>query len=131
MNVPNVYRVAKIVFLLLGGVGLALSFTLLEDAGTRLQILIIGMMVGSFFIAGCFSPRLTYALFCPVIMLACLSVAFTLYDEGYYDTPPLLFAVILSVMYGALASVIFAVGWLVRWAVCQIRSRTIQCRDTP
>ena len=131
MSVLNVYRVGTIVFLLLGGVGIALNLTLLEGAETRLQILVAGMTAASFFIAGFISPRLLGALFCPAVMLVSLAVAFTVYDEGYYDTEPLIFAVILSVIYGALASVIFAAGWLVRRAVCQIRTRTIQCREIP
>ena len=131
MTVPKVYRTAMIVLLLLGGMGIALPFTLLEDSEAWLVILVMGMAGGGFFVAGCFSRRLMNAVFCPVVVLGSLLVAFTVYDEVYFDTEPALFAVILSVMYGGLASVIFAAGWLARWAVCQIRSRTIQCRDTP
>ena len=120
-----------IVLLLLGGMGIALLFTLVADSETWFQILVSVMVVGAFLTSGFFSPRLMNALFCPAVILVSLAVAFTVYDEGYYDTEPLIFAVILSVIYGALASVIFAAGWLVRWAVCQIRTRTIQCREIP
>lgn len=109
-----------IALLLLGGVAIALGFTLLQDSETWLVILVMGMAGGGFFIAGCFSRRLMNAAFCPVVVLGSLLVAFTVYDEAYYDTEPVVFAVILSVMYGGLGSILFMAGWLVRRAVRSI-----------
>ena len=105
----------------LTGVGVALNFTLLEDSETWLQGLVAAIALGAPFFAGWISPRLTYAVSLPFIVLASLSVAFVAYGVGSSDVEPIAFTIYLSVIYGGLASLVFAAGWMMRRIVCQIQ----------
>ena len=94
------------------GVGIALNFTLLEASETWLQTLVAIMALGASFLVGWFSPRLRKAMLLPIVVLACLSAAFAVYGVGSSDIDPIVFTIFLSVIYGGLASVIFAAGWM-------------------
>ena len=121
MGAAKACRTLTIGLLLLNGVGIALGFTLLENSETWLQVLVAAMALGTPFIAGWVSPRLTYAVLPPLVLLVCLSVAFTLYGRSYWDSEPIVFTILLSVIYGGLASIVFAAGWVMRRVVRRIR----------
>ena len=121
MGAAKACRTLTIGLLLVSGLGIALGFTLLENSETWLQVLVAAMALGAPFIAGWASPRLTYAVFPPFIVLACLSVAFVVDGVGSSDVEPVVFTIYLAVIYGGLASIVFAAGWVMRRVVRRIR----------
>jgi hypothetical protein len=70
------------------------------------------------------------AMLLPIVVLACLSAAFAVYGVGSSDIDPIVFTIFLSVIYGGLASVIFAAGWMAHRTVIasSVRSATAAVR---
>ena len=96
------------------GVGIALGFTLLVNGETWLQILVAGVAMGTSFLAGLFSPGLGISALLPVVVLASLLVAFSLFGAPSSDVEPIGFAILLSLIYGIVAYFAFGAGWIVR-----------------
>ncbi len=96
------------------GVGIALGFTLLVNGETWLQILVAVVAMGTSFLAGLFSSGLGIAALLPVVVLASLLVAFSLFGAPSSDVEPIGFAVLLSLIYGVVAYFAFGAGWIVR-----------------
>ena len=70
--------------------------------------------MGTSFLAGVFSTGLGIALLLPVVVLASLLVAFSLFGAPSSDVEPIGFAVLLSLIYGGVAYFAFGAGWIVR-----------------
>ena len=97
-----------------------MSFTVLDRSETWLGILVAFVALGvSPILAGWFAPRLFgTALFSVVLFLLSiflsLSVAFRVFGRDTYDVESLPFTIVLSAIYGGLASAVFLVGWAAR-----------------
>ena len=113
--------------LLLTGVGIALNFTWLESKETWLQILVGVMAMGASFVAGLLSPRLVNLFVVWIIVLGSIAVAFAVFGASSADVPPILFAIMLSLIYGIAAYLVFGVGWAVR--VCLVGPQTSKDGD--
>ena len=100
------------------GVGIALNFTWLESKETWLQILVGAMAMVASFVAGLFSPRLVNLFVVWIIVLGSVAVAFAVFGASSADVPPILFAIMLSLIYGIAAYLVYGVGWAVR--VCLV-----------
>ena len=104
----------SIAFLLLTGAGIALEFTWLESKEIWLQFLVGVVAMAASFVAGLLSPRLINGVFMMIIVLVSLAVAFAIYGFSSADVEPIIFTIMLSIIYGTLAYVLFGVGWAVR-----------------
>ena len=62
------------------------------------------------FVAGLLSPRLVNLFVVWIIVLGSIAVAFVVIGASSADVPPILFAIILSLIYGTLAYVVYGVG---------------------
>ena len=114
MRVFRIYPPLTIGLLLLTGVGIALEFTWLESAETWLQVLVGVVAMAASFVAGLLSPRLINVFVVLIIVLGSISVAFAIYGVSNTDVEPVWFAIMLSMIYGTLAYVVFGVAWVVR-----------------
>ena len=114
MRVFRVYPPLTIGLLLLTGVGIALEFTWLESKEIWLQILVGATAMAASFVAGLLSPRLINVFLVLIIVLGSFSVAFAIYGVNNTDVEPVWFTVMLSLIYGTLAYVVFGVGWVLR-----------------
>ncbi len=121
MKESRVALILRLALLLFPGVGIALAFTLFRKSDDWVGIGIAIMVYTASFVLGWSSPKLANALLLPMIMFASLSVAFSVFGIDSSDILPVLFAFTLSVMYGGLASVTFAVGWVVHREICRVR----------
>ena len=63
---------------------------------------------------GLLSPRLVNGVIVMIIVLVSLSVAFAIYGVSNADVEPISFTIMLSLIYGMAAYVVFGVGWVVR-----------------
>ena len=108
---------------LITGAGIAVGFTVLDRSETWLGILVAFVALGvSPILAGWFAPRLFGAAFFGVVLFLLstflsLSVAVRVFGADFYDVEPLPFTILLSAIYGGLASVAFIAGWAAR-TVC-------------
>ena len=97
-----------------------MSFTVLDRSETWLGILVAFVALGvSPILAGWFAPRLFGAAFIgvmsfPLSTFLSLSVAFRVFGADTYDVEPFPFTIVLSAIYGGLASAVFLVGWAAR-----------------
>ena len=107
------------VLLLVPGAGIALSFTLLQNATSSLQIAVAVVEIGASFVGGWLSLTWRKALLLPVGALVCLLVAFAAFGAPY-DVEPIGFAIVLSIMYGSLAAAAFSAGWMAHRVVARI-----------
>ena len=123
MDTTNSHRTLTLGLMLLSGVAIALAFTFLQNSEAWLQILVAMIALGAPFVAGWVSPKLVYALLTPLVMLACLAVAFTLDSGRYWDSHPVVFTIALAIIYGGLGSFVFATGWAIRQLVRKIWKR--------
>ena len=114
MRVFRTLPTLSIAFLLLTGVGFALTFTWLESEETWLQILVGAMAMAASFVAGLLSPRLINVFLVLIIVLGSFSVAFAVYGVNNSDVEPVWFTIMLSMIYGTLAYVVYGAGWVVR-----------------
>ncbi len=119
MGFPGAVRILANVLLLVPGVGIALGFTLLQNATSSIQIAVVVVPIGASFVGGWLSLTLGRALFLPVGVLVSLLVAFAAFGAPY-DVEPIAFAIVLSIMYGSLAAAIFSTGWMARRVVARI-----------
>ena len=105
---------------LITGAGIALDFTVLDRSGTWLQVLVAVVALGVFpILAGWLAPRFFGAAFIgvmsfPLSTFLSLSVAFRVFGADTYDVEPFPFTIVLSAIYGGLASVAFIAGWTAR-----------------
>ena len=105
---------------LITGAGIAVGFTVLDRSETWLGILVAVVALGVIpILAGWFAPRFFGAAFIgvmsfPLSTFLSLSIAFRVFGEDFYDVEPLPFTIILSIIYGGLASVAFIAGWTAR-----------------
>ena len=93
-------------FVNLAGVTLfayGLGITLLVNGETWLQILVAVVAMGTSFLAGVFSTGLGIAALLPIVVLASLVAAFSLFGVPSSDVEPIAFAVLLSLIYGGVA----------------------------
>ena len=118
MRVFRNYPPLAIAFLLLTGVGIALEFTWLESKETWLQVLVGVVAMAASFVAGLLSPRLVNLFVVWIIVLGSIAVAFAVFGASSADVPPILFAIMLSLIYGIAAYLVYGVGWAVR--VCLV-----------
>ena len=118
MRVFRIYPPLTIGLLLLTGVGIALEFTWLESKETWLQVLVGVVAMAASFVAGLLSPRLVNLFVVWIIVLGSIAVAFAVFGASSADVPPILFAIMLSLIYGIAAYLVFGVGWAVR--VCLV-----------
>ena len=88
-----------------------------------LQIPIVMMAGVSALLAGWFSPSLINVLLFPIIMLPFVFLAIFVYGIDSGEIPPIVFAIPLTIVYGGLASVVFAVGWTARIVVHRLRTK--------
>ena len=124
MGVSQANMVAVMALSLVTGVGVALSFSLLDNDTTWLPVVVAVVTVGvSPVTAGWLSPSLWNAILPPVSVLACLSATFLVYGVPSSDVNPIPFAITLSIIYGGVASVLFCVGWIARRYNQLVRSR--------
>ena len=114
MRVFRIYPPLTIGLLLLTGVGIALEFTWLESKETWLQVLVGVVAMAASFVAGLLSPRLVNLFVVWISVLGSIAVAFAIYGVSNTDVQPVWFAVMLSMIYGIAAYVVFGVGWVVR-----------------
>lgn len=114
MRVFRIYPPLTIGLLLLTGVGIALEFTWLESKETWLQVLVGVVAVAASFVAGLLSPRLVNLFVVWISVLGSIAVAFAIYGVSNTDVQPVWFALMLSMIYGIAAYVVFGVGWVVR-----------------
>ena len=114
MRVFRIFPPLPTAFLLLTGVGVALNFTWLESKETWLQILVFVVAMAASFIAGLLSPRLINVFLVLIIVLGSFSVAIAVYGVNNSDVEPVWFTIMLSMIYGTLAYVVFGAGWVVR-----------------
>ena len=110
MRVFRIYPPLTIGLLLLTGVGIALEFTWLESKETWLQVVVGVVAMAASFVAGLLSPRLINGMFVMIILLVSLSLAFAIYGVSNSDVEPIWFTIMLSLIYGTLAYVV----WVVR-----------------
>ena len=96
------------------GVGITLLFTLLQSGDVWLQILVAVISAGSSFLAGLLSTGLGISALLPLVVFACLAVAFGLYGASSHDVEPIPFMILLSLIYGGVAYFAFGAGWVVR-----------------
>ena len=109
---------------LIAGAGLALAFTVLGNVGAWLAILAVVTALGvSPVIAGWMSPKLSHVFFFPVIMLGCLSVASAIHGPLSLDSDPVAFVILLTAIYGGMASLAFVAGWMTRQFLHRLRGR--------
>ena len=114
MGFFTVRKIWPALFFLPTGVGVALNFTLLESTATWLQILVAVVAMGSSFLAGLVSLGLGIAALLPIVVLASLLVAFSLFGAPSSDVEPVGFAFVLSLIYSVVAYFAFGAGWIVR-----------------
>ena len=127
MGVFRIYPPLTIALLLLTGVGIALEFTWLESKETWLQILVGVMAIAASFVAGLLSQRLVNLFVVWTIVLGSIAVASAVFGASSADVPPILFAIMLSLIYGIAAYLVFGVGWAVR--VCLVGSEASKERS--
>ena len=111
---------------LVTSVGFVLAFTVLDRPDDPWRAMVVGgtaLMVPPFF-AGWISPHPSYVAFFPASMLVGLSVETVIQGQAAYDSEPLLFIPLLTIIYGGWASITFFGGWLTHSAL----SRLIKCR---
>ncbi len=90
--------------MLIAGTGRALNFTLLEASATWLQAVVAVVALAASFIAGWILLRLRSSMLLPIVVMACLSVAFGVFDTNSQDLGPIAFVMVLSIIYGSLTS---------------------------
>ena len=61
-------------------------------------------------------------------MLGSIAVAFAVFGASSADVPPILFAIMLSLIYGIAAYLVYGVGWAVR--VCLVGMEASQERSS-
>ena len=92
-----------------------MDFTVLDRSETWLQVLVAVIALGVFpILAGWFAPRFFGVVFLPLSTFLSLSVAVRVFGADFYDVEPLSFTIVLSAIYGGLASVAFTPGWAAR-----------------
>ena len=128
MRVFRIYPPLTIGLLLLTGVGIALEFTWLESKETWLQVLVGVVAMAASFVAGLLSPRLVNLFIVWIIVLVSIAVAFAVFGASSVDVPPILFAIMLSLIYGIAAYLVYGVGWAVR--VCLVGSEASNKRSS-
>ena len=127
MRVFRICPPLTIGFLLLTGVGIALEFTWLESKETWLQVLVGVVAMAASFVAGLLSPRLITGVFVMISVLVSLSVAFAIYGVSNSDVEPIWFTIMLSLIYGIAAYVVFGVGWVVRGCLVGMEASKERC----
>ena len=104
------------------GVGVASGFTVFDNASTWLLIPVLTIALGVSPIgAGWLSPQLKHALFFPIGVLVSLSIASAIYGPLSSDSEPIGFVSALTIIYGAVASVAFCLGWIVEQYIRRLR----------
>ena len=74
----------------------------------------LGISLGAPVFAGWLSPGLKQAWFFPIGVLASLSVATAIYGPLSSDSEPIGFVIVLTLIYGGVASVAFCIAWIAR-----------------
>ena len=74
-------------------------------------------------LAGWLSPHPSYVAFFPASMLVGLSVEEAIHGSVAYDSEPLLFIPLLTIIYGGWASATFFGGWLAHKALSRLTER--------
>ena len=97
------------------GAGFAASFIANDlPFGAWLYVPVAIVLLGAIpFLAGWLSPRLNNIVLFPASVLASLSVGFAVYGVDA-DVEPIAYTVLLTLIYGGLASAGFYVGWVLR-----------------
>ena len=114
MGVFKTHPPLTIALLLATGVGIALEFTWLESKELWLQVLVGVVAMAASFVAGLLSPRLVNVFVVWIIVLGSIAVAFAIYGVNNTDVEPVWFTIMLSLIWGTVAYVVFGVGWVVR-----------------
>ena len=109
---------------LVTGAGMALAFTVLADIGAWRAILaVVIALVVSPVIAGWLSSEVKYVAFFPVSVLGSFSIAAAIFRPLSYDTEPIAFVILLTVIYGGMASLAFVAGWMARHFIRRLRGQ--------
>ena len=110
---------------LVTSVGFVLAFTVLTgpyDLWLNIVVAVTALVVSPF-LAGWLSPHPRYVAFFPASMLVGLSVEEAIHGSISYDSEPLFFIPLLTIMYGGWASATFFGGWLARKALSRLTER--------
>ena len=99
-------------FVAITGAGVALVFTVLDS--TTSMLILAAATLGAPVFAGWLSPGLKQAWFFPIGVLASLSVATAIYGPLSSDSEPIGFVIVLTLIYGGVASVAFCIAWIAR-----------------
>ena len=75
------------------------------------------------FLAGWLSPHPSYVAFFPASMLVGLSVETAIYGQASYDSEPLFFVPLLTILYGGLATATFFGGWMAHSVLSHLKER--------
>ena len=122
MTLPKVRFLAVLGLAAVTGVGFATSFTVLGNYITWLSILVAVIALGvSPFLGGVLSPKSTAIVLFPISILAGLCVAWAVYGPPSSDTEPIAFVIMITIIYGGIASVVFYVGWIAGRALVDYR----------
>ena len=110
---------------LVTSVGFVLAFAVLDrpDSPWLATVVLVTSLVVSPFLAGWLSPHPRYVAFFPASLLVGLSVEEAIHGSISYDSEPLLFIPLLTIIYGGWASVTFFGGWLAHKALSRLTDR--------
>ena len=105
------------------GAGVGLSFTVLNTAtGAWFLIPFVAITLGlSPVLAGWLSPGLKNVLLFPIGVLVSLSAASAIGGPLSYDSHPIGFIIMLTLIYGGGTSVLFFAGWIARQHLRRLR----------
>ena len=97
------------------GAGFAATFIVNDlPFGAWVYVPVAIVLLGAIpFLAGWLSPRLSKIVLFPASVLVSLTVGFAVYGVDA-DVEPISYTVLLTLIYGGLASVGFFVGWVLR-----------------
>lgn len=108
---------------LVTSVGVVLAFAVSPDDTWRGMMVLATALAVAPFIAGWISPHPSHAAFFPASLLVGLSVETVIHGSISYDSEPLLFIPLLTIIYGGLASITFLGGWLAHRALSHLTER--------
>lgn len=105
--------------------GFVLAFTILDGPDDPWRAMVVGgtaLMVPPF-LAGWLSPHPSYVAFFPTSLLVGMSVETAIHGSISYDSEPLFFIPLLTIIYGGWASATFFGGWLAHSALSRLTER--------
>ena len=110
---------------LVTSVGFVLAFAVLDAPDDPWRAAVVGVTALTVppFLAGWLSPQSRCVAFFPATLLVGLSVEEAIHGSMSYDSEPLLFIPLLTIIYGGWASVTFVGEWLAHSALSRLTER--------